>query len=445
MDKLPEEIRLEVLQCAGAIISEKDFCRVSEKITKESEVRRKGLDVHFSYHETELKEWWFAARAINVSLVLVCESWNRLFTPYLYSTFCAMSRKSSRSLLETLTFRKDYALHIRQIIIGRPVGEVWLPNYPVVVEEIVTLCPRLTTFIVVYRDDLMYEAQDYILPLSSTSLPQRTHRDWNHLRLLKASNLLWESFAAYIVAVAESSTLEYLHLDRVDGTRADVVNARQFLQGRRVLSALQTLNLTYVDPPCLHLLQSFQFPQLRSFTFQCTTVLPTDAELGTFIGPVFYNLEYLSLPYGVLQSRAVALPQIPHSHDPKLETLILTTSPHSDFKAPKFPRIPLHRVRTLQVTGVHEPSYDRDIKGFDVWVRGMCDTRRMPRLRQLQTDIRPSNLSVEQREFLRSRLEKPEAIMKQNYVTLKVLDASQANFENLSASLEAMRSAEVLE
>lgn len=426
MDKLPEEMTFQVLMYAGAIVPKEEGRKLGEEVVKKSQ---EGPNDRFSHYKKSMEERWSRARAINASLALVCKSWNLLFTPYLYSTFFAASMRSSQDFLRTLESRKDYAHHIRQIILGRPVGEIeiWSPNYPNIVEDIVDRCPELVSLIVVYRDDLMYEERDYILPLSSISLSQRIHRTWTHIRFLTASNLLWESFAAYIMAIAESWKLEFLHFDLVDGRRADVGNAHQFIRGRRVLSGLRTLSLTRADPTCLHLLQSFQFPYLRSFTFQSNTALPTDVELGTFIWTVFYGLEYLSLPYGVMQGDPVTYPIVPY---PRLETLVLTASPHSDFKAPKFPRIPLHSIQTLRLGGAHDARRAGGVEELGAWLTGMCDIRQMPQLRRLQTDIH-----MEQTDLLKSHLAMLEETMKQHDVTLQVLDASGDNFENLSASL----------
>ena len=426
MDKLPEEMTIQVLMCAGAILPKEEGRKLGEEVVKKSQ---EGPNDHLSHYEKAMEERWFTARATNASLALVCKSWNLLFTPYLYSTFFATSMRSSQDLLRTLESRKDYARHIRQIILGRPVGgiEIWSPDYPNIVEDIVGHCPDLVSLTVVYRDDLMYEERDYILPLSSISLSQRIQRTWTHIKSLTASNLLWESFAAYVMAIAESWKLEFLHFDQVDGRRADVGNANQFIRGRRVLSGLRTLILTRADPSCLHLLQAFRLPYLRSFTFQSNTALPTDVELGTFIWTVFYGLEYLSLPYGVMQGDPLTYPTVPY---PKLETLVLTASPHSDFKAPKFPQIPLHSIRTLLLGGVHDSRRAGDIEKLGAWLTGMCDVHQMPQLRRLQTYIH-----MERTDFVKSHLGTLEESMKQHDVTLQVLDVSEDNFESLSASI----------
>ena len=439
MERMPQELILEILQYAGAIVSQHVLDALCGRI---SDVRGPRLSRERdpseppSAHE-ELDDLLHGALNVKTALVLVCRRWHKIFAPYLYSISYATTARAAEVILRTLEVNSDLRDHMRQIIAIPADLESWTPNASHAIDSLVSLCPNVAQFTLLYRDDFTNEAP----------LIQRTRREWNHLRHLRVSSLTWESFVAYVVAIAGSSKLQTLHICGVTIQSADPTEARGFLPPHRDLFSLRELAITNADPHCLDLLRYYRFSRLRSFTFYGDIDDLTDLSLAAFLGPDFFSLEYLSLPYSALRIHRVILPSGSYTIRTRLREIVLTFPFFDDaFGAPKFPRIPLHRVETIRIIGKHEPSGALLAKrSFHAWVGGLCDKRRMPDLCEIRMDIVLGKLKREEMEMAELSLVMIESFLLAKRVVLKVLDASGTKFETLSAAFDAERLREVEE
>jgi hypothetical protein len=438
MERIPAELVLEVLQYAGAIVPRTVVDGLCEKIVHEASSRPKKNSSESPSAHQELNGLLHSALKVKAALVLVCKPWHTMFTPFLYSTFHAKGTHATRVFLKTLEMKPDLRTYIRQVIASPVNLESWTPDDPDAIDNLVSLYPDVTQFIILKRDDFYH---DQHTPRASKPLIERTRREWNHLRYLMVSSLTWESFVAYVVAIADSSNLEKLHIHRVRGHGMDLTEARGFLPPHRDLFSLHELVISNADSYCLDLLRSYQFSQLRSFTFHGNTDNSTDLALAAFLGPVFYSLEYLSLPYSALHNQRAVLPDGPYIRSTRLKTLTLTFRSLCDASGgPKFPRIPLHKVEILRITGRDESDYKLLTQnGFCVWLGGLCDKRRMTDLYELRMDIVSGELKKEDMEKLDSSLKRLETSFQAKKIVLKVLNASTTTFETLSVALDAAR------
>jgi hypothetical protein len=304
MERMPAELVLEVLQHARAIVPQSVLDALCERIAREGSplLRRSPVEPPTARHE--LDDLLHGAVGVHAALVLVCRPWYKLFAPFLYYIFYARSPHAAQVILKALEMNPDLRTQIRQII-AIPAGpRSWTPQFSDTIDNLVSLCPNVVRLTLLQRDDFLYESG----PLASRPLIERTHHEWNHLRHLTVSSLTWDSFVSYVVAVAESSKLENLHIYGVGSQGIDISKARGFLPRRRDLFSLRELTISNADSQCLDLLRSYRFSHLRSFTFHGDIEDLTEPALAAFLGPVFYTLEYLSLPYSALRNERVVLP-----------------------------------------------------------------------------------------------------------------------------------------
>lgn len=434
MERIPVELVLEVLQYAGAIISPAVLDALCERISdvRDPSLRRKEYRSKPPSAHQELDDLLRGALKVKAALVLVCRQWYRIFVPFLYSTFYARSAHAAEVIMRILEVNIDLRAHIRHVIAIPTDLESWSPHFPDAIDGLVSLCPEVVRLTLLFRDNLTDDE-------GGPPLIQRTARKWDHLRHLTVSSLTWESFVAYVVAIAGSSKLQSLHIDGVRIQRIDLTEASGYLPPHRDLFSLRELAITNADSNCLDLLRFYRFSKLRSFTFQGDIDDFTELALATFIGPDFFSLEYLSLPYSALRHQRVILPSGSYTISTQLRTLVLTVSNLDNVVgAPKFPRIPLHKVETLRITGTNQPSCTLLTKNsFRVWLGGLCDKRRMPDLRRIQIDIVLRRLKKEDVELVEPFLTKMEASLRAKKVVLEVSDATGTKFETLSAALDA--------
>ena len=434
MEKIPPELVLEILQHAGAIVSQHVLNALCERI---SDVRRPRLRRERDSSESpsahqELDDLLRGALKVKAALVLVCKNWHKMFAPYLYSTTYATSARAAKAIQWTLDVNPDLGTYIRQIIAIPANMESWTPDFPDTIDSLVSLCPHIVQFTLLHRDNSANEAP----------LIQRTHHEWNSLLHLTVSSLTWDSYVAYVVAIAGSSKLQSLHIYGVSiQSEDDLTEARGFLPPHRDLFSLRDLAITNADSHCLDLLRHYRFSRLRSFTFNGDIDHLTDLSLAALLGPDFFSLEYLSLPYSALRIHRVILPSGSYTIRTRLRTIVLTFPYFDDaVGAPKFPRIPLHRVETIRITSTNEPSGALLAKsGFHAWIGGLCDKRRMPDLRQIRIDIILGKLKKEEVENALPSLMNMEMSLRAKKVVLQVLDNSGTRFEALSAALGAER------
>ena len=431
MERMPPELILETLQHAGAIVSHRVLDALCERVSASRGPRlRRERDPYDppSAHQ-ELDELLRGALKVKTALVLVCRRWYKIFVPYLYSISYATSAHAAEAILRALEVNSDLRRYIRQIIAIPATLESWTPKSSHAIDSLVSLCPNVVQFILLYRDSSTDEAP----------LIQRTRRQWNNLRRLTVSSLAWESFVTYVVAIADSSKLQILHIYGVTIQSVDLTEARGFLPPHRDLFSLRELSIINADPQCLDLLRYYRFSRLRSFTFYGEIDDLTELSLAAFLGPDFFSLEYLSLPYSALRIHRVILPSGSYTIRTRLRDIVLTFPFFDDaVGAPKFPRVPLHRVETIRIIGKHEPSGLVLAKGsFHAWVGGLCDKRRMPDLCQIRMDIVLGKIKKEELEIAKLSLRNIETSLRAKRVVLKVLDASGTKFETLSAALDA--------
>lgn len=438
MDRIPAELALEVLQYAGAIISQHVLDALCERMSDVRELRLRG-EVNPSEPPSahqRLDDLLHGALKIKAALVLVCSQWHKIFMPLLYSTFYARRSHAVNVILKTLEVNPSLCTHVWQIIAIPANRESWTPNFPDAIDDLVSICPSVIRFTVLCRDNLTDEEGG---SLGSRPLIQRTAREWNHLQYLMVSSLTWDSFITYVVAIAGSSKLENLHIHGVSIQRIDLTEARDLLPPRRDLFGLRALVIRNADSHCLDILRSYRFSKLRSFTFHGVIDDLTELALAALLGTDFFSLEYLSLPYSALCTQRVILPSGSYTISTRLKTLVLTfSSLHDAVGTPKFPRLPLHRVETLRIIGTREPSWTLLAnKNFRVWLGGLCDKRRMPDLSQIRIDIVLGKLQKEDMEMIGPPLREMERSFRAKRVVLKVLDASRTTFETPSAALNA--------
>jgi hypothetical protein len=438
MERIPAELVIEILQHAGAIVSQRVLDALCERIpaVRRPRARQKKDPPEPPSAHQELDGLLQSAVKVKAALVLVCRQWRTLFVPYLYSISYVRSARAAKTILKTLEVHPELGTHIRQIIAIPANLESWTPHFPDIIDSLVSLCPDVVRFTLLHRDNSTEEEYE---PLASRPLIQRTSREWNHLRHLMVSSLTWDSFVTYVVAIAGSSKLQSLHIYGVSIQRVDLTEARGFLPPYRDLFSLRELAITNANSHCLDLLRSYRFSRLRSFTFYGDVDNLTELSLAAFLGPDFFSLEYLSLPYSALRVQRVILPSGSYTIRTRLRTIVLTLLYLGDaIGAPKFPRIPLHRVETIQIAVTHEPSSTLLAKSsFRVWLGGLCDKRRMPDLCQIRMDIVLGRLEKEDLERVEPSLRKIERSLRAKKVVLKVLDASGTKFETLSAALGA--------
>jgi len=440
MERIPVELVLETLQLAGAIVSQHVLDALCKRISADRWPglhSKKDLSEPPSAHQ-ELDDLLHGAVKVKAALVLVCRKWHKIFAPYLYSISYARSTRAAEVILKTLEVRSDLRAHIRQIIAIPSNLESWTPHFSDAIDSLVSLCPNIVRFTLLHRD-ISISTDEENRPLARRPLIQRTYREWNQLRHVTVSSLTWESFVAYVVAIAGSSMLQSLHIHDVSIRGLDVTEARGFLPPHRDLFSLQELVITNADSHCLDLLRSYRFSRLRSFTFYGGVNNLTELSLAAFLGPDFFSLEYLSLPYSALRTQRVIFPSGSYTIRTQLKTLVLTFPFLDDATgAPKFPRIPLHRVETIRITSKHEPpSKVLARSSFHVWLGGLCDKRRMPDLRQIRMDVVLGKFKKEEIEKVEPYLRQIETYVRAKNVVLKVLDASGTKFETISAALDA--------
>lgn len=435
MERMPVELVLEVLQHAGAILPQDVLDALCQGI---SDVRGLGLRRRKyrsgppSAHQ-ELEDLFYAAIKVRATLVLVCRQWYRIFVPFLYSIFYAGSLHPAKVILRTLDVKRDLRTHMKQIIAISADLESWTSDFPEAIDSLVSLCHKVVRLTLLDRDKLTSG------PLSGMPLIQRTAHKWNHLRHLALSSITWESLVAYVVAIAGSSKLQSLHIHRVSLQRMDLTEASLYLPPHRDLFSLRELVITDASPTCLDLLRFYRFSRLRSFTFHGDMNDSTDLALAAFIGPGFFSLEYLSIPYSALRHQQVILPTGSYTISTQLRTLVLTLSNLDNaVGAPKFPRIPLHKVETLRITGTNQPSLTLLTKhAFRVWLGGLCDKRRMPDLGQIQIGAVLGELKKEEVELVEPFLTRMETLLRAKKVALEVLETSGTKFETVSTVLDA--------
>ena len=438
MERMPVELVLEVLQHAGAILPQDVLDALCEGISDVRGLglrRRKYRSGPYSAHQ-ELEDLFYGAVKVRAALVLVCRQWYRIFVPFLYSIFYAGSLHPAKVILRTLDAKRDLRTHMKQIIAISADLESWTTDFPDTIDSLVSLCRKVVRLTLLHRDKLTDDAGG---PLSGMPLIRRTAHKWNHLRYLALSSITWESFVAYVVAIAGSSKLQSLYIHRVSLQRMDLSEASRYLPPHRDLFSLRELVITDASHACLDLLRFYRFSRLRSFTFQGDMNDSTDLALAAFIGPGFFSLEYLSIPYSALRYQQVILPTGSYTISTQLRTLVLTLSNLDNaVGAPKFPRIPLHKVETLRITGTNQPSLTLPTKhAFRVWLGGLCDKRRMPDLGQIQIGAVLGELKKEEIELVEPFLTRMETLLRVKKVALEVLDTSGTKFVTLSAVLDA--------
>jgi len=445
MESIPVELVLEILQYSGAIISQNVLDALCQRMSdvRERRLRHKKNPPEPPSAHQELDYLLHGALKINAALALVCRQWHEIFVPFLYSTFYARSSHAAKFILRTLEANPALCTHIWQIIAIPADLESWTPHFPDAIDTLVSLCPNVVRFTLFHRD-VFSDGESG--PLASKPLIQRTRRQWNHLRYLTVSSLTWDSLVTYIIAIAGSSKLQNLHIHDVGIQRINFTEARGYLPPHRDLFSLRELAISNADSHCLDLLRYFRFSRLRSFTFHGDVDDFTELALAAFLGPDFFSLEYLSLPYSTLRHHRIILPSGSYTISTRLKTLVLTFINLGDtIGAPKFPRVPLHRVETLRITSAREPSYTLLTQNsFRVWLGGLCDKRRMPDLSELRIDVALRTLKKEDMETVEPRLRDIETSLRAKKVVLKVLDASGTKFATLSAVLDA-RLAEMVE
>jgi len=431
MERIPPELILEILQYAGAILSQRVLNALCERISVArgpSLRRERDPSKPLSAHQ-ELDDLLHGALNFKAALVLVCREWHKIFSPYLYSIPYVTNAHAAKVILRTVEENSGLGTCIRQIIAIPAYLESWTPDFSDTIDNLVSLCPYISQLTLLRRDYSTDEAP----------LIKRTHYEWNHLRHLTVSSLTWESFVAYVVAIAGSSKLQSLHFHSVSGEGVDPTEARGFLPPHRDLFSLRDLAITNADSSCLDLLRHYRFSRLRSFTFKGDIDDLTDLSLAAFLGPDFFSLEYLSLPYSALRAHRVILPSGSYLIRTRLRDIVLSFPYFEDaYGAPKFPRIPLHRVETIRITGTQEPSWTLLAKSsFRTWIGGLCDKRRMPDLCQIRMDVVLGKLKKEEMEIVEPSLRRIELSLLAKKVVVEVLDDSGTKYVTLSAVLDA--------